>query len=457
MTGLLQAEPGTVSRRHATLQAALEWSVDSLTAEEQLAFGALSIFVGGWDVEGARAVLDRGDLETVDLLGRLTRRSLVTATKSAAGTRYRYLEPVRQFAAERLARSDQDAVHTRFITHAAALAERAEPELLGRDQALWLDRIGAEHENLLAALEGSGSAPGESEAALRIAGSLWRFWHIRGHLRTGAAAVRRALSQPGAATPTPFRARALYAAGALAVFDMEGQRRAREYFEEALAIFRAAGDDFGAARCLTGLGAVASARREFAEGAARLEEAQALYRKLGDSRGLAVTLNNLGAAAWNQGDLARAGERIGEALDLARSSGDLGNVAQLGVALSMIRSRSGDAAGAATPLREALATLGSLGARHSSAAGALLAAGELATLERRFEDAARWFGAADTVLERLGLVFDDADVWWKRRDAALEEARAALGAASCDAHRDAGRRMDVEAALRAAREELKPA
>jgi non-specific serine/threonine protein kinase len=455
MTGLLQAEPGTVSRRHATLQAALDWSVDSLAAEEQRAFGALSIFVGGWDVEGARAVLDRGDLETVDLLGRLTRRSLTTVNKAASGTRYRYLEPVRQFAAERLARSDERAtVHARFIARAAALAERAEPELLGSDQALWLDRIGAEHENLLAALEGSGGAQSEVEAALRIAGSLWRFWHIRGRLRTGAAAVRRALSLPGAAAPTPFRARALYAAGALAVFDMEGQRRGREYFEEALSIFRAAGDDFGAARCLTGLGAVASARREFAEGAARLEEAQVIYRKLGDSRGLAVTLNNLGAAAWNQGDLVRAGERVGEALDLARSAGDLGNVAQLGVALSMIRLRSGDAAGAVMPLRETLTTLGSLGARHSSAAGALLAAGELATLERRFEDAARWFGAADTVLERLGLVFDDADVWWKGRAAALAAGREALGAASSDAHREAGRRIDVEAALRAAREEL---
>ncbi|HET9253052.1 MAG TPA: protein kinase [Candidatus Eisenbacteria bacterium] len=455
MTALLQAAPGTVSRRHATLRAALDWSVDALEPEEQAAFRALSVFAGGWDVEGARAVLDRGDLETVDLLAGLARRSLVAVTKGPAGSRYRYLEPVRQFAAERLARSGEEpAVRARFLSRAAALAERAEPELLGREQAAWLDRIGAEHENLLAALEGSGSGSEEAEAALRIAGSLWRFWHIRGHLRTGAAAVRRALSLPGAAAPTPFRARALYAAGALAAFDMEGQRRAREYFEEALAIFRAAGDDFGAARCLTGLGAVASARREFAEGSARLEEAQVLYRKLGDMRGLAVTLNNLGAAAWNQGDHARAGERIGEALDLARSAGDLGNVAQLGVALSMIRSRSGDAAGAAPPLREALATLGSLGARHSSAAGALLAAGELATLEERFEDAARWFGAADTVLEKLGLVFDDADVWWKRRDACLATVRGALGSGSCDAHGEAGRRMDVEVALRKARDEL---
>jgi len=62
-----------------------------------------------------------------------------------------------------------------------------------------------------------------------------------------------------------------------------------------------------------------------------------------------------------------------------------------------------------------------------------------------------------TVLDRLGLVFDDADVWWKRRDASLTAAREALGVAACEAHVEAGRRMEVEAALRAAREELRPA
>ncbi|HYJ32394.1 MAG TPA: hypothetical protein VE326_04180, partial [Candidatus Binatia bacterium] len=455
MMGLLRAEPGTVSRRHATLRAALDWSVDALPPDAQGPFGALSVFAGGWDLDGAAFVLGCGDLEAVDLLDTLARRSLVTASRGSAGTRYRYLEPVRQFAAERLASSGEESpVRARFVAFEVSLAERAEPQLLGPDQASWLDRIGLEHENILAAIEASSGSAADAEAALRIAGSLWRFWHIRGHLRTGAAAVRRALSLPGASAPTVLRARALYAAGALAAFDMEGQRRAREYFEEALAIFRTAGEEFGAARCLTGLGAVASARREFAEGAARLEEAQGLYRKLGDARGLAVTLNNLGAAAWNQGDLARAGERIGEALDLARSAGDLGNIAQLAVALSMIRTRCADAVGATAPLREALETLGSLGARHSSAAGALLAAGELAALEQRYADAARWFGAADHMLERLNLVFDEADVWWKGRGAALQAAKQALGESVCEAHRAAGTRMEVEAALRTARREL---
>jgi predicted ATPase/serine/threonine protein kinase len=454
MMGLLRAESGTVSRRHGTLRATLDWSVDALPPEAQCPFRSLAVFVGGWDMDGAQAILRLGDLEAVDLLDTLVRRSLVTVTRGGGGTRYRYLEPVRQFAAERLASSGEEAeMRSRFVAFEASLAERAEPQLLGPEQAVWLDRIGAEHENLLAAVEAGGGAD-ETEAALRIAGSLWRFWHIRGHLRTGASAVRRALSLPGASHPTLSRARALYAAGALAAFDMEGQRRAREYFEEALAIFRATGEEFGAARCLTGLGAVASARREFAEGAKRLEEAQAIYRKVGDQRGLAVTLNNLGAAAWNQGDLARAGERIGEALDLARSAGDLGNIAQLAVASSMIRARRGDALGAAAPLREALDTLGSLGARHSSAAGALLASGELAALEERYADAARWFGAADRVLDQLGLVFDEADVWWKGRAPSLAAARQVLGDAVCEAHRGAGSRMEVEAALRVARREL---
>jgi non-specific serine/threonine protein kinase len=341
-----------------------------------------------------------------------------------------------------------------MVRHVVDLAERAGPALLGPEQSEWMDRLGLEHENVHAALDACEQLPGAAESALRITASLWRYWHVRGHLRAGAEAVRRALALPGAAAPGVARAGALYAAGALIAFDMEGQKRAREFFDEALALFRAAPDDFGIARCLTGLGAVASARREFAAGAEYLHEAQSLYRRLGDRRGLAVTLNNLGAAAWNQGDLERARSSIAEALSLARAAGDLGNVAQLSVALALIETRLGHLDGGRRHLRECLSTLGALSARHSSAAGALLACAELAAREGRHAEVARWLGAADLVLERLGLVFDESDVWWKEHGRCWDQATAALGAERAGAEYRTGRALDRDEALRLALADL---
>ena len=320
LLALLRAPSGSTSRRHATMRATLEWSVQALGADEQRAFRTLAVFASGWDLAGAAAVLDLDELDALDRIDGLVSRSLVIAESGVHESRYRFLEPVRQYAAELLEAADEKpAALRRLVSRFVELAEQAGPALLGPEQSRWLDRIGLDHENLQAAIDACQQLPGTAECALRITGSLWRYWHVRGHLRAGTEAVRRALALPGADAAGLPRAGALYAAGALIAFDMEGQKRAREYFEEALALFRLASDDFGIARCLTGLGAVASARREFAEGAEFLHEAQAIYRRLGDRRGLAVTLNNLGAAAWNQGDLARAADSIAEALDLARA------------------------------------------------------------------------------------------------------------------------------------------
>jgi len=454
MLALLRAPSGDTSRRHATMRATLEWSVQTLGDEEQRAFRALAVFASGWDLMGAGAVLDLDELDTLDRVDTLVNRSLVIAVSGAHANRYRFLEPVRQFAAELLdGASERPAAQRRLVEYFVGLSEEAGSALLGPDQSAWLDRIGVEHENLHAALDACQQLE-TAEPALRITGSLWRYWHVRGHLRAGLEAVRRALALPNAESTRSARAGALYAAGALTAVDMDGQNRSREYFEEALALSRAAHDDRRVAQCLTGLGAVASARREFAAGAERLREAQDIYRRLGDRRGLAVTLNNLGAAAWNQGDLERAETSISEALDLARAAGDLGNVAQLSVALSLIDTRLGRLGTAREHLRECLSTLCALGARHSSAAGALLASAELATRERRFPEVARWLGAADLVLERLGLVFDDSDVWWKEHQNCWAQARAELGEERAQSEYRSGRLIDRDDAMRLALADL---
>src|SRR6266567_4565710 len=135
----------TAHSRQQTLEATLEWSHRLLTDDEPVLFRRLSVFAGGFDLNAAEQVCRGDDIdatEVLDVLTRLVDKSLVVAEERAGHARYRMLEPIRQYARSRLAEAGEDVSARR--QHAAyfrALAERAEPELWGPDQATWLARL----------------------------------------------------------------------------------------------------------------------------------------------------------------------------------------------------------------------------------------------------------------------------------------------------------------------------
>ncbi len=159
--------------RQQTLRATIEWSYELLTPEERQLFARLSVFLGGCTLEAAEDVCD-ADLDT---LQSLVDKSLVRFTNG----RYWMLETIREFAADALAASsDAEKLGRRHAEHYLRLALEAEPELSGAAQALWLDRLSEEHDNLRAALDWSLTA--DPEVGLRIAVSMVRYWQFRGHL-----------------------------------------------------------------------------------------------------------------------------------------------------------------------------------------------------------------------------------------------------------------------------------
>ena len=109
--------------------------------------------------------------------------------------RYRLLEPVRQYALEKLEESGEaeDAKHA-HAPYFLALAEEAEPELLGPQEAQWYERLEEEHDNIRAALSYSleGADP---ELGLRLAGAIWWFWHRHGHLSEGLRWLEEGLAK----------------------------------------------------------------------------------------------------------------------------------------------------------------------------------------------------------------------------------------------------------------------
>lgn len=155
---LLTGGARTSTQRHHTMRATLEWSYDLLDEDEQRLFARLSVFAGGWTLEAAEKVGAGDSIETdavLDLLGRLVDKSLIVAKASSeeGAMRYRMLEPVRQFAREKLEESTEaEATLRRIADFFLDLAEEAEPNVRGPQQGEWLERLANEHENFRAAL-----------------------------------------------------------------------------------------------------------------------------------------------------------------------------------------------------------------------------------------------------------------------------------------------------------------
>ena len=226
--------------RHQTLRGTLEWSHDLLTEPEQILLRRLSVFAGGFTLAAMEAVcadptLQRADL--LDLLAKLVDKSLVVTDKTAAGSRYRQLETVRQFGHENLERAGESAqLAAAHCSYFLAFAIEHNPERATGvviEQPKLLDR---EHDNLRAALR--WACTHDPETALRLAASLWRFWFVRGHAVEGARWVERAL----AVAPEPTRPRAAALVGLTGLDSRQGRSdRHRALGAEALAIVRQIG------------------------------------------------------------------------------------------------------------------------------------------------------------------------------------------------------------------------
>ncbi|WP_370656723.1 BTAD domain-containing putative transcriptional regulator [Streptomyces sp. NBS 14/10] len=205
---LLTSGSRTVLPRQQTLRAVVDWSWDLLDERERTVLRRLSVFAGGCDLAAAEAVCgdpsdpsdpsdpgdpgDAGDeveragavdpLDVTALLGSLVDKSLVVAAPDAAGgMRYRLLETVAEYAAERLEQAgERPAVERRHLVAYRELARTADPLLRGREQRVWLDRLETEHDNLRAALRRAVAARDEQEALCLVLSLGW-FWQLRGH------------------------------------------------------------------------------------------------------------------------------------------------------------------------------------------------------------------------------------------------------------------------------------
>ncbi|HSL46763.1 MAG TPA: adenylate/guanylate cyclase domain-containing protein [Anaerolineales bacterium] len=196
---LLTGGSRTALERHQTLKAAIDWSYNLLSSDEQILFQRLSVFVGGWVLEAAEAVCSNGLVEreeVLNLLEQLINKSLVISQEAGHETRYHMLETIRQYANEKLIESGEDnALRDRHLEYFVKLAKTAEPHLIRPEQIEWLPLLDADYENLRYAFERALTKE-SAGASLSLCWALEWFWEIRGYWLEGLNWFARAFARP---------------------------------------------------------------------------------------------------------------------------------------------------------------------------------------------------------------------------------------------------------------------
>jgi predicted ATPase/DNA-binding SARP family transcriptional activator len=321
-----------------TLRATLDGSYSLLEEEEKRALARLSVFSGGWTLDAAEALCsEREDASgrVLGLLSRLVDKSLVVFAEEDDQARYHLLEITREYAAERLSPEETALLRRR---HADYFLQCAETSLEDEDtwalSARWYRRIGSDYENYYAALLRFESAETDPAKGMRLAAALRQYWEKSGHIREGRSYLTRLLNQTPSEV-TSARARALYAAGALAL-DQSDTASARPLFREALEISRALGSPREEADTCFQLGVVHREWNEYAEARTILKEALAIRRQLGDRVGLPPVLTALGNVARDQGDYTTAHACYTECLEISQEAGQTIGIAYAWKALGSL-------------------------------------------------------------------------------------------------------------------------
>jgi predicted ATPase len=474
--------------RQQTLLATVNWSYSLLTAPEQKLLRSLSVFVNGFQLDAAEAICAGGDLDVfavTDLVISLVDKNLVAAEPTDGALRYRLLETIRQFAAERLVESDAaeiDKLSRAHCRYYLSVAEAAAAEFVGPEQVQWIRRLNAEQGNLWRAVDYAAGAADVSEGTeqvLRFGAALVRIWAENSRRERALGVLVPVLERPEARADPSLRSAVLASAAVIARgVDMD---LALRLGEEAMELAGQLGDDpklieAGHVLCCLlyfagmpergiayGEAAAERARRLGDDGLlgpslvflllcidqvqpdrseALIAEAIACVERSGD-RSLAADLyNNAGVSSLRKGDLASA-RRFLQRSEEAHRAVEVLNPTPV-INLGWVLRLEGDEAGAADAFQRAL--------RESHRAGnrpdipyAVLGLACHAADTSDWRRAAVLHGFADAFLSSSGEPWQDPEHTFRQQS--LDETRAQLGDTGFEAEYGRGTRLDLRSAV----------
>ena len=434
----LSASVRDLPERHRSMRAVFSHSWKLISDEERRALSRLSVFRGGFTREAAEQVAGA----SLTLLSVLISKSLA---QPVADRRFDLHELVRQYAEAYLdTESDgqgmaRDRPHSfaarkAHATYYLTLVEQAEPELFGPEQAAWLQRLEHEYDNIRAALAwllkaDDRDATWRMEAALRLTGSLARFWYGH-HFDEGRRWLEQSLVAEAALAirvPASVRATALGTAAWLLATTRSDYEQAQVFLCESLALSWKAQDTDGTADSLDTCGDVAWLQGDYAQAKAFYEESLALRRTSGVKFKIALSLLSLGNAVVEGGDYAQAHQLYKESLALCRELRDERSTALALYGMGLVDVGRNESQQATLHLREALALFNKL--RNDLDVALCLECLALVDVSQgRAARAARLWGASDALLERLHIPLFGS--YTLRRERGVAAARAQLGEAA---------------------------
>ena len=288
---LLARGSRTTLPRHQTIRASIDWSWNLLSESEQTLLRRLAVFTGSWTLEGAEAVsVGIGESQVFDLLKNLIEKSLVSFLSEKE--RYSMLESVREYALEHLKEADEEEdIRNRHLDFYVEMAETAEPELLGKEQGLWMQKLGDEQENIIAAIDWCSLSESRTEKGFRLLGGTRYYWGYAGLAKLGFKTYRDLLGRNKHSENT--LAEGLTHDGAAIHAMILGDPLLTEHAEKSISIFQAHGDRVRQAMALTrkAWGQLILGNR--AEAIRIYEAAITMASHLEDKRPISSALNNL--------------------------------------------------------------------------------------------------------------------------------------------------------------------
>lgn len=516
---LLTRGSQSAAPRQQTLRAAMDWSYDLLSIQEQMLFRRLSVFAAGFTLESAEQVCvgDQGRTtdderephihfsspvleqeEILDLLSDLVDKSLVVVSVWEQGeqVRYRLLEPVRQYAREKLEELDEaELVQNHHMEFFIGLANER-TGTTAQDEVLF-NRLEQEHDNLRAALNWA-LGQNASECALELCTALGDFWERRGYWRESAYWYEQTLKssrQALALEPTSRKylelfanvlsndgnravaqgeyetadaklqeslmifqdlnnklgvASVLFSRGVMAWYKGDSDA-AQSLLEEYLANGREIGADHLIPHALWILGILAREQGDYSRARALSEDCLQRYRELDDKEMIGWVLENLGCVAMLEGDLGKAHALFQESVSFDQAAKSMFRMSALIMNNGFLAWYEHNNAKAREHFKDALARYQMLGAGGFMTCRCLVGVAALDIAERHLQRATILLGAIDAEIERTGTRL--TDIYLDAYDKTLTAARTQLDESTFAEASAKGRAMNMEQAIEYALEQ----